>query len=267
MLQEQIRGSLFEPEHCEAVFEHTAKYLSLHGKIDRYDLCRNEEKWYLRVVDYKSGTKRFDLAELYYGLQVQLEVYLTAALRQTEQEYGEYPRPAGMFYFHIEDPFLPREKYSKDAVQEAFRPDGLFNGTPSAVTALDVSLRAEDGGLKPSEVSKLIYAETDKEGQLKAASKGISEQGFSVLTEYVYRKLEQEAEQILSGDTAAKPYRYKKETPCGYCAYRAVCGFDSRLPEFSYRNLPELRKEELWERFGKECYGEDSVHTGTKTGD
>lgn len=267
MLQEQIRGSLFEPEHCEAVFEHTAKYLSLHGKIDRYDLCRNEEKWYLRVVDYKSGTKKFDLAELYYGLQVQLEVYLAAALRQTEQEYGERPRPAGMFYFHIEDPFLPREKYSEDAVQEAFRPDGLFNGAPSAVTALDVALRAENGGLKPSEVSKLIYAETDKEGQLKAGSKGISEQGFSVLTEYVYRKLEQEAEQILSGDTAAKPYRYKKETPCGYCAYRAVCGFDSRLPEFSYRNLPELKKEELWERFGKECYGEDSIHAGTKAGD
>ena len=265
MLQEQIRGSLFEPEHCEAVFEHTAKYLSLHGKIDRYDLCRNEDKWYLRVVDYKSGTKKFDLAELYYGLQVQLEVYLAAALRQATSEYGETPRPAGMFYFHVEDPFLPREKYSETAVQEAFRPDGLFNGTPSAVTALDVSLKAENGGLKPSESSKLIYAETDKEGVLKASSKSISEQGFDVLTDYVYEKLEQEAEAILAGDTEAKPYRYKKKTPCDYCAYRAVCGFDNRLPEFSYRDLPELKKEELWEKFGKESHGNDSIHAGTKT--
>ena len=39
MLQEQLKGSLFEPKHCEAVFEHTAKYLALHGKIDRYDVC------------------------------------------------------------------------------------------------------------------------------------------------------------------------------------------------------------------------------------
>lgn len=266
MLQEQIRGSLFEPEHCEAIFEHTAKYLSLHGKIDRYDLCRNEDKWYLRVVDYKSGSKKFDLAELYYGLQVQLEVYLAAAIRQVTNEHGETPRPAGMFYFHVEDPFLPREKYTETAVQEAFRPDGLFNRTPSAVTALDVSLKAENGGLKPSEVSKLIYAETDKEGVLKTASKAISEEGFSDLTEYVYRKLEQEAEAILAGDTQAKPYRYKKATPCGYCAYRAVCGFDNRLPEFSYRDLPELKKEELWERFGKESHGDDSIHTGTKEG-
>lgn len=267
MLQEQIRGSLFEPEHCEAAFEHTAKFLSLHGKIDRYDLYHSENGWYLRVVDYKSGTKTFDLAELYYGLQVQLEVYLAAASRQAEREQGEATRPAGMFYFHVDDPFLPREKYSETAVQEAFRPDGLFNGAPSAVAALDVSLKAENGGLRPSEVSKLIYAETDKEGRLKAGSKCISEQGFDRLIEYVYGKLEQEAEQILSGSIEAEPYRYKKTTPCGYCSYRSVCGFDNRLPEFSYRDLPELKKEELWEKLGKESHGNDSIHTGAKTGD
>jgi len=266
MLQEQIRGSLFEPRHCEAVFEHTAKYLSLHGKIDRYDVCNSEGKWYLRVVDYKSGKKKFDLTELYYGLQVQLEVYMAAAMRQNAQEDGITPAPAGMFYFHVEDPYLPREKYSEDAVQEAFRPDGVFNGTPSAVTALDVSLRAENGGLKPYETSKLIYAETDKEGQLKANSKGIPEQDFHTLTEFVYRKLEAEAEEILEGNTKAAPYRYKKGTPCDYCTYRTVCGFDNRLPEFSYRDLKEMSKEELWEEFRKESHGEISLDAGTETG-
>ncbi len=266
MLQEQIKGSLFEPKHCEAVFEHTAKYLSLHGKIDRYDVCYSDDKWYLRVVDYKSGKKKFDLAELYYGLQVQLEVYLAAALRQTTAEDGVTPVPAGMFYFHVEDPFLEREKYSEDAVKKEFRPDGVFNKSVASVSALDVSLRAENGGLKPSETSKLIYAETDKEGQLKANSKGIHEEGFHTLTEFVYHKLEQEAEAILAGDTEAKPYRYKKATPCEYCNYRAVCGFDNRLTEFSYRELKELKKEELWDEFGKECHGETSIYTGTKTG-
>ena len=255
MLQEQIKGSLFEPKHCEAVFEHTARYLSLHGKIDRYDVCYSEDKWYLRVVDYKTGTKKFDLAELYYGLQVQLEVYLAAALRQSAEEDGRIPVPAGMFYFHVEDPFLPREKYSEDAIREEFRPDGVFNTTPSAVTALDVSLRAENGGLKPSESSQLIYAQTDKDGQLKAGSKGIDGKDFATLTEFVYQKLEREAEAILKGDTAAEPFRYKKGTPCEYCSYRTVCGFDNRLPEFSYRDLKELKKEELWENLRKECHG------------
>ena len=266
MLQEQIKGSLFEPKHCEAVFEHTAKYLSLHGKIDRYDVCYSDDKWYLRVVDYKSGKKKFDLTELYYGLQVQLEVYLAAALRQTAAEDNVTPVPAGMFYFHVEDPFLDREKYSEDAVKKEFRPDGIFNNSVASVTALDVSLKAENGGLKPSEASKLIYAETDKEGQLKANSKGIHEEGFQTLTEFVYRKLEREAEAILAGDTEARPYRYKKTTPCEYCNYKSVCGFDNRLTEYSYRELKELSKDELWEEFGKESHGEASIHAGTKAG-
>lgn len=266
MLQEQVKGSLFEPEHCEAVFEHTAKYLSLHGKIDRYDVCQSENRWYLRVIDYKSGSKKFDLTELYYGLQIQLEVYLAAALRMAAEEKKEPLVPAGMFYFHVEDPFLAREKYSEDAVREAFRPDGVFNSTPSAVTALDVSLGAGNGGLMPSSVSKLICAETDKEGQLKAGSKKIEEKDFATLTEFVYQKLEKEAEQILEGNIQARPYRYKKEVPCKYCAYRTVCGFDNRLPEFSYQEIKEQRKEELWEKLGKECYGEASVHAAAKKG-
>lgn len=256
MLQEQIKGSLFEPKHCEAAFEHTAKYLALRGKIDRYDVCNNGDKWYLRVIDYKSGSKKFDLTELYYGLQVQLEVYLAAALRQTAEETGKEPLPAGMFYFHVADPFLEREKYSEDAVKKEFRPDGVFNTAISAVTALDVSLKAENGGLRPSESSKLICAETDKEGQLKENGKGIYEADFKTLTEYVYQKLEKEAEEILAGDTQAAPYRYKKATACTYCAYRTVCGFDNRLPEFSYRDLKELSKEDLWNRVRKECHGE-----------
>ena len=164
------------------------------------------------------------------------------------------PAPAGMFYFHVADPFLEREKYSEDAMKKEFRPDGIFNNSIGAVTALDVSLKAENGGLKPSETSKLIFAETDKEGQLKANSKGIHEEGFETLTEYVYHKLEQEAAEILAGETEAKPYRYKKATPCEYCNFKNVCGFDNRLPEFSYRELKEKTKEELWAEFGKECH-------------
>lgn len=256
MLQNQIKGSLFEPKHCEAAFEHTAKYLSLHGRIDRYDVCQNDGKWYVRVIDYKSGSKKFDLTELYYGLQVQLEVYLAAALRQTAEEDGTAPVPAGMFYFHVADPFFDREKYSEDAVKKAFRPDGVFNTAISSVTALDVSLKAGDGGLMPSAKSKLIDAETDKEGLLKADKEGICESDFHTLTEYVYRKLDREAEEILAGNTKASPYRYKKTTPCKYCAYRTICGFDNRLPEFSYRDLKVLSKEELWKEFREECHGE-----------
>lgn len=251
-LREQIAGSLFEPEHCEAVFEHTSKYMSLHGKIDRYDLCENEGKWFLRVIDYKSGRKEFDLSELYYGLQVQLEVYLAAAKRLAKKEHGEEPEVAGLFYFTLADPFIDREKFSEETVLSEARPNGLINPAPSAITALDCGFRREDGGLRPGYASLLIRAETDQEGNLKARTKTADTGFFDEMTEYVYRKLEKEAKEIYAGEISVNPYRYKKETACTFCAYRSVCGFDGRLRGYSYRNLKELEKEEFAKRLREE---------------
>ena len=53
--------------------------MRLQGRIDRIDVCRKDGKVYVRVVDYKSGSTRFDLTSIYYGLQLQLAVYLNAA--------------------------------------------------------------------------------------------------------------------------------------------------------------------------------------------
>lgn len=251
MLQEQVKGSRFEPEHCEAAFSHTSKFLALHGKIDRYDLCENDGKWYVRVIDYKSGSKDFNLAELYYGLQVQLEVYLAAARRQTKAEHGVEPEVAGMFYFHLGDPFIDREEYSEEAVLSQFRPDGLMNRAPSALTALDQSFAEAGGGLRAGYKSLLIPAETNKAGELKATSKTADGAVFDSLTEYVYRKLEQEADEIYAGAVESSPYRYNKKTPCGYCVFRSVCGFDARLSEFAYRNLQRMKDEEVLGRIGE----------------
>lgn len=249
VITEQIRGSRFEPEHCETAFEHTSRFMALNGKIDRYDLCEKDGKWLLRVVDYKSGKKEFDLGKLYYGLQVQLEVYLAFAKRLTKQEHKVEPQTAGIFYFHLHDPFLERDKYSEDALMEEFRSDGLINSMPDAIAALDLEMAGEDGKLKPSAKSRLVKIETDKEGLPKGKNLNTTdEEGFNRLTDYVYQKLEKEAGEIYSGNIEKSPYRMGKDNACQYCAYRTVCGFDSRLNEFSWRNLPKLGNDEVWEK-------------------
>lgn len=248
VLQQQVQGSLFEPEHCEAGFEHSSKFFALHGKIDRYDVCESDGKWYLRVIDYKSGSKTFDLNELYYGLQVQLEVYLAAAKQLAEKERGQEMQTAGAFYFHLGDPFLPRDKYSEDEVLKKLRPDGIINMAPSVVAALDTEFHQENGGLRPDIKSKLIHAETDKEGLLKGSVTATDTEGFEKLIAFAYKKLEEEAAEIYHGAAGVNPYRKGKKTACEFCNYRQICGFDNRLTEYSYRNLPELLETEIWNK-------------------
>ena len=60
--------------------------MSLNGKIDRMDLCEEDDKVYLKIIDYKSGRTKFDLASVFHGLQLQLMVYMNAAREEQQQK-------------------------------------------------------------------------------------------------------------------------------------------------------------------------------------
>ena len=81
------------------------------GKIDRIDTCEDENRVYVKVTDYKTGRKVFDITSFYHGLQLQLPVYLNAALEAEGKRYpGKEIVPAGIFYYRIQDPIVAREK-------------------------------------------------------------------------------------------------------------------------------------------------------------
>lgn len=66
------------------------------------DVFEDEDKVYVKIMDYKSGSTSFDLALLYHGLQLQLVVYMDAALKMQENRHpGKQAVPAGIFYYHI----------------------------------------------------------------------------------------------------------------------------------------------------------------------
>lgn len=77
----------------------SGKKLKIHGLIDRVDACETEDGTYYRVIDYKSGSKTFSLENIYHKLDLQLVVYLDAAMQQKSGA-----KPAGMLYFRIQEP-------------------------------------------------------------------------------------------------------------------------------------------------------------------
>ena len=63
-----------------------------------------ENQVYVKVIDYKTGNTTFDLVYLYYGLQLQLMIYLDGALSVEQKKYpGKEVLPAGVFYYNVKD--------------------------------------------------------------------------------------------------------------------------------------------------------------------
>ncbi len=246
-LCQQIRQGSFEPSGYELIFNHLpASTLNLRGRIDRLDLYETEDKVYVRVVDYKSGATVFDIGSVYHGLQQQLAVYLSAALDFLKDKYpGKELVPAGIFYYHIDDPIVAKSEQAEDEIFKALRMNGLVNQDKQVLQSMDQKLAGEDGQLRASVRSDIIPVETNKEGELTKRSSAAKEAQLKALLQYVNRKLTEDSEKILNGDTRLNPYRSGERRACDYCEFRSACGFDLRLPGYSYHNLEKKTVDEM----------------------
>ena len=250
----QIRQGAFEPAGYEMPFYHIPdETLSLKGRIDRLDLYETEDKVYARVVDYKSGSTSFDIQKIYYGLQQQLAIYLSAAMEFLGNQYkGKEIIPAGIFYYNIDDPIVAKSDNVDQDIYKSLKMNGLVNNDKELIGLMDNKLQGPDGNLRPSAKSDIIPVDTNKEGELTKRSSTASGNQIMALLEFVNQKLVEDKSKILEGDSRLNPYRSGDRRACDYCEYKSACGFDPRLPGYSYRNLANKSVEEL----KKEIWGD-----------
>ncbi len=246
VLGQQIRSGSFIPEHYEVGFQSVSgldaiqfqlseeEKMRLRGRIDRMDIWEREREVYVRVIDYKSGNTSFQLLNVYHGLQLQLVVYLNAAMELLRTKYpGKKIRPAGIFYYHIDDPLLDTdEELSEEEIREQIfaklKLDGYVNSDPEVYHAMDHTMQSS---------SSILPVTENKDGTLRKNSKAASQEQFGVITAYVSRKIAELGARMMRGEIAVNPYELGDRTPCGYCPYRSVCGFDEKIDGFSYRRL------------------------------
>lgn len=255
-LMEQLRKGNFAPEKTEVSFRNLEQLPSvsvllsedermrLKGRIDRVDICREQGNVYVRVIDYKSGSTRFDLTSVYYGLQLQLAVYLNAAMDMESREGGEV-HPAGMFYYHIEDPMLDYEE-EEDTERRMLKElafNGLVNADPEVVKLMDKELSGS---------SDILPIRLKKDGTYTAASSVAEEQELLRLSRHVNRKLTEYGQRILAGEVSLAPYELQDDNACRFCTFHSVCGFDRRLDGCEKRRLQPLNKDEIWRRLEEE---------------
>lgn len=78
------------------------------------------------------------------------------------------------------------------------------------------------------------------DGSLKATSKTASTYEFGLMSHYVRKKIEHVGKEIFAGNVAVKPYLLGDRSGCDYCPYHTICGFDVRMPGFSYQQFENL---------------------------
>lgn len=248
-----LKYSEFEVMGTEVEFGEGKKYepikfklkdgtnLEITGKIDRIDIARDENNNYVRIIDYKSSVKNIDFSNIYGGLQLQLITYLDAVCNLEDFI------PAGVLYFNLlEQMIKSNKKLTEEEIEEKIKNNFKMKGLILA----DVKVaKMHDKTLDNSSYSKIIPAYLDKEGTLAPKKSSIAtREQFELLQNYINKTIQEIAVEILSGNIELKPYYKNKKTPCEFCAYKNMCGFNSGICKNNYRFIHNYTKDEIFEK-------------------
>ena len=207
--------------------------IMLRGRIDRIDRWDHEGTVYFRVIDYKSSEQALEAAKTWWGLQLQLLLYLevcTASLPGS--------KPAGAFYFYVADPLVETATDAAEAVEGEMRKLFRLRG----ITLCDVEiLEAMDKG----EEAFVLPPVLQKSGELRKDAKALTLPQMKALMEHARQTAAALAQEMMDGKTDICPVRDGGQAYCNRCDYQSVCHFDPESAQAKVRELPNLSMQEL----------------------
>lgn len=221
------------------------KRVEITGKIDRIDTAMGEDGKYIRIIDYKSSSKNIDLNEVYAGLQIQLLTYSDAICKE------EDIMPAGIFYFSLLEQMIKADKKIADEeieelIRKNFRMKGLILADVKIIKMHDNTLTTGS--------SKLVPAAITSSGAVNEKwTNGVDKEEFKILQEYIDFIIKQIAKEILSGRIDLKPYNKNGKTPCEYCEYKAICGFNAKQNNNEYHYIDKKTKDDIINKMKKKA--------------
>ena len=215
--------------------------LRIGGKVDRVDGWVKDDKLYLRVVDYKSGKKAFDLSAVKMGLDIQMLLYLFTLQKEGKAHFGHEIEPAGVLYLPARDEILslerniPAEKLESER-QKQLRRSGLLLAEPEVLRAME-----HDSLTEPHYLPLRVSRDGSLSGSIASAAQ------LGKLGRYVEKLLHQIAEEVRQGNIDADPCCHSEDDSfCQYCDWADACHFqDGRDGDHLHYILP-VKAEEFW---------------------
>lgn len=230
-IAEDFKQCDFKPVACEfkigfsdgvkLEFPYDNGKIKINGSIDRVD----EWNGYIRIVDYKTGTKSFKLPDVLYGLNMQMLIYLYAIIRG---QGIDDEKAAAILY-------MPAKRDVKD---EGLAMNGLIKGDSYINFAME---KANAGQFVPTLSFK-------KDGTIsKLSSTYIEENGFSEIFDYIEKLMRKTGNLISNGDIAISPIDGREAPACKYCDFKSICGINEseivKVPDLSNDEVFEIMKE------------------------
>jgi ATP-dependent helicase/nuclease subunit B len=257
---ELCRAGEFRPAFTEIAFGQAGQDLGryeiklsdgrsalIRGKIDRLDIAEIDGEKIGLIFDYKKTTnKTFSWTEFFYGLDMQLAVYMLAAKNSGVKDLVN--SIAGAFYLPIESEIKSTAFGKLENNQNSFanKAKGIFNGTCAQIL---------DGTGKNGESKYYNFFVTKEDGQPYGiySKRGVLRpDDFENFLKFSQWKITELAEKLASGKIDISPYRLGQQSPCSYCEYKALCGFDWRIND--YNHLAKTDKSKILEQLS-EIYG------------
>lgn len=250
---QELRRSDFTPLDFELNFSQTEDVppvrigegdtsLVLTGTADRVDGWEHDGKIYLRVVDYKTGTKKFSLGDVWVGMGLQMLLYLFALEKSGSAHYGGREIiPAGVLYVPARDVLYHAQ--SRPSGEEilaeklkATRRSGLILSDGDVLNAMEHSGDGFD----------YLPVKINRAGELTGDALATAQQ-LGELSGYIGELLEKMACELRRGSITADPWcRSETESTCLWCSYFDACHFDEKTDEPRFQ--PSLKAPEFWSR-------------------
>ena len=223
--------------------------ISVSGFVDRVDGWVENGRLHLRVVDYKTGRKSFDLTEVWNGLGLQMLLYLFALEERGERVYGLPVEGAGVLYLPARDAVVRgsrtmSEEERQKAVDKELVRRGLVLSDGAVLEAME---RPGPGGYRflPLRVSKST-------GEITGEAL-VSAERLGRLEKHTRKVLEEICRELAAGNIAADPFwRGPEKNACRFCDYAAACHFEEGRGGDCRRWLPGVKAQEFWENVERE---------------
>lgn len=224
--------------------------VELVGRIDRVDLARGDEgDTYLRVIDYKSGDSKLNLAEVYHGISLQMLAYMDVVINSAREWLGEEALPAAMLYFRVHAPLIKSNRViSPEEIKKEMSKRYKMKGK---VLANLEAVKLMDSGLQSSGYSDVIPVAVTKDDTFYKNSEVMEQSRFELLRCHMRQTIKNIAHDITKGRLYIAPFHMGGKKACKFCSYRAVCQFDPLTQGNYFRYFREEKEEVIWSLLDK----------------